>query len=246
MSEIEEPLWLPGCTVLGGSGYALSVGTKVTVGFGHSFFTLHILQTDGRTEETSYPEVVSIAITGPGRVTTGGGFLGGGFGVTGALEGMALAGVLNALTTHSEVHTILEIITDRGELFLHYGEMEPGALRIALSPVFTRLRELDPIWLADREQRLAALRDRGVLNAEQFERLTHQLTTPTKAITESPLGTSPLGISRYAKDKLARGLCPKCDAYCAFNSETRRGFITCEVCGGQYPSGYEDLPTSSA
>lgn len=239
MTEAEE-LWLPGCTVLGGSGYALPVGTKVTVGFGHSLFTLHVPA--DRTEEISYPEVVSIAITGPGRVTTGGGFIGGGFGVTGALEGMALTAVLNTLTTHSEVHTILEIITHRGELFMHYGEMEPGALRIVLSSVFTRLRELDPIWLADRLQRLAALRDRGILNAEQFERLAHQLTTPARVISESPLA----GISRFMKDKLASGLCPKCDAYSAFNSETRRGFLTCEVCGGQYPVRYEDLPTSSA
>lgn len=132
-----QPIWLSPCTVLGGSGYALPTGTEVNVCLGQSAMTIRTL-TDGQTEHVSYPEVVSITISGPGRVTSGSGFIGGGFGVAGAVEGMVVATILNALTTRTKVHTILEIITHRGELFLHYGQMEPGALRIVLSPVFTR------------------------------------------------------------------------------------------------------------
>src|SRR5262249_16799941 len=84
-------------------------------------------------EETiPYPEIVDFSITGPGTVTTGGGFIGGGFGVAGALEGMAVAAVLNALTSRTKVHTFIGLVTHQGELFLHYEGMEPGALRIAL------------------------------------------------------------------------------------------------------------------
>ena len=42
-----------------------------------------------------------LEIGGPGLVKTGGGFVGGGFGARGAIEGMAIAAVLNGLTTRT-------------------------------------------------------------------------------------------------------------------------------------------------
>ena len=221
----EQTIWLFGCTVLGGSGYSLPAGAEVDVGFGHSVLVIQT-RNSGRVEQISYPEVASIAITGPGRVTTGGGVIGGGFGITGALEGMALAAILNTLTTRTQIHTILEIITHRGELFVHYGDIEPSALRIALSPVFARLRELDPAWLTDRLNRLTSLRDRNILSAEQCERLTHQLTTPLSPVLESPPSAL---LTKDQREKLARGLCPDCDAYQAFRREGRNS-VTCERC----------------
>jgi len=40
------------------------------------------------------------------------------------------------LTTNTKIHTFMQIVSDTGEVFLHYAGLEPGALRIALSPVF--------------------------------------------------------------------------------------------------------------
>jgi len=56
-----------------------------------------------------YSEVEDVEIGGPGLVKTGGGFIGGGFDVTGALEGMAIASVLNAPTRRTSVKTVLRI-----------------------------------------------------------------------------------------------------------------------------------------
>jgi len=129
------------------------------------------------TVQLTYPEIHSVHIQGPGTVTTGGGFVGGGFGFAGAVEGIALAGILNALTTKTKVHTFIDFVTDSGELFLHYGLLEPAALRIALSPVFVYLRRLDPNYIADRTRRLQALRERNVVDDREFRRLLGRLMT---------------------------------------------------------------------
>jgi hypothetical protein len=62
--------------------------------------------------------------------------IGGGFGVQGALTGIAIAGLLNALTTRSEILTIVHVELVAGEFFALYGGAEPHALRISLSPAF--------------------------------------------------------------------------------------------------------------
>jgi hypothetical protein len=83
--------------------------------------------------EVPYCEVEDVEIGGPGLVRTGGGFVGGGFGVRGAVEGMAIATVLNALTTRTSVKTILRLQGTGCELFLLHSGMTPEQLRIAMS-----------------------------------------------------------------------------------------------------------------
>jgi len=51
-------------------------------------------------------QVKRLEIGGPGLVKTGGGFVGGGFGARGAIEGMAIAAVLNGLTTRTSIKTV--------------------------------------------------------------------------------------------------------------------------------------------
>jgi hypothetical protein len=141
------------------------------------------------TARVFYPEVVDLVITGPGAVTTGGGVIGGGFGVAGALEGMAIAAILNALTTRTKVHTFIQLGTHQGEIFLHYGGLEPASLRIALSPVFAHLRRFDPNWIDSRLQRLQGLRGQEMLADEQFELLRSRLLfKPSLTGLEKPEG----------------------------------------------------------
>lgn len=128
----------------------------------------------------SYLELAQIGITGPGVTTTGGGFIGGGFGAVGALEGMAIASALNALTTVSKIHTFISITTNIGELNFHYGTMEPGALRIALARVFTLLRRLDPAWRQERLATLLLAQSEGSLTQVEFDRLSQRLATSTQ------------------------------------------------------------------
>ena len=156
-----ELVTLPKCVVLGTSGYLLETGWAVNV----NFHSTHIeLRTEAATAvKISYAEVDEITITGPGAVTKGGGFIGGGFGIEAAIEGMAIASVLNALTTRTKIHTFITFVANHGEIHLHYGEMEPGALRIRLAPIYTTLRWRDPAWAARRLGALSAAKARGIV-----------------------------------------------------------------------------------
>jgi hypothetical protein len=66
----------------------------------------------------AYSEIEDVEIGGPGMVRSGGGFVGGGFGAVGALEGMAVASVLNALTNKTKITTIIRAQATTSELFL--------------------------------------------------------------------------------------------------------------------------------
>jgi hypothetical protein len=83
--------------------------------------------------EVPYIEVEDVEIGGPGLVKTGGGFAGGGFGAKAALEGIAIAAVLNALTTRTSIKTIVRIQATGCELFLLHTKVTPEQLRIDLS-----------------------------------------------------------------------------------------------------------------
>jgi len=92
---------------------------------------------------------------------------------------MAIASALNALTTVSKIHTFITITTNIGELNFHYGSMEPGALRIALAPVFTTLRRLNPAWRQERLATLSLAHSEGNLSQVEFDRLSQRLTAST-------------------------------------------------------------------
>jgi hypothetical protein len=114
-------------------------------------------------------------------VKKGGGFFGGGFGVTGALEGMAVAALLNTLTTRSEIQTIIRFEGSDLEAFFFHSKTPPDKLRIALSQAVSWIKRqaeesatatADPI--ADLE-RLSRLHDQGVLSGEEFTVLKTKL-----------------------------------------------------------------------
>jgi len=90
--------------------------------------------------EVPYSEVEDIEIGGPGLVKSGGGFIGGGFGAVGALEGMAVASVLNALTTRTSITTIVRVQGTSCELFLLHKQSTPERLRIEMSRALGAIR----------------------------------------------------------------------------------------------------------
>jgi hypothetical protein len=129
--------------------------------------------------EVPYAQIEDVEIGGPGLVKTGGGFVGGGFGVQGAAEGMAIAAVLNALTTRTSITTILRIQGTGCELFLLHTKATPAQLRIELSrplaairstqatpPAVTTATGSDP---AARLRKLQELRDAGLLTQDEYE-----------------------------------------------------------------------------
>jgi hypothetical protein len=94
---------------------------------------------------------------------------------SGALEGMAIARVLNALTTKSKVHTLITLVTHFGELYIHHGQQEPVLLRMSLSRFFVHWRRFDPQWLAGRLAHLASLRDSQGISSDEFALLKDRL-----------------------------------------------------------------------
>lgn len=134
--------------------------------------------------ELPYTEIEDLEIGGPGVVKTGGGFAGGGFGVAGAIEGMAIASVLNGLTSRTSVKTVLRIQGTAFEIFLLNTKLTPERLRIELSRPLAAIRSARASDLAQglRDQvpaeslsaveqlsKLADMLERGLLTREEFE-----------------------------------------------------------------------------
>ncbi len=90
--------------------------------------------------EVPYSQVEDVEIGGPGLVRSGGGFTGGGFGLGGAIEGMAIAAVLNAVTTRTSIQTVVRIQGTGCELFLLHTRLTPEQLRIEMSRALAVIR----------------------------------------------------------------------------------------------------------
>jgi hypothetical protein len=124
--------------VLGGCGVPLAVGAAVGIRF--TAERVVFVTEKGAACDVPSTTLQDIAIGGPGFVTSGGGFIGGGFGLAGFVQGVALASILNKVTTSSQIVTVVAIMGDGWEVHGLNTVAEPGALRIQLAPVFTRLR----------------------------------------------------------------------------------------------------------
>jgi hypothetical protein len=127
-------------------------------------------------EETAIPiaGLSDVHIDGPGRVTSGGGFSGGGFGVEGFLKGAAAAMVLNLLTTRTKTQSIIYLQFSDSELILFNSLFEPDVLRIKLSRLFlrksfdrTQSEGVSPS-VADQISDLKKLVDTKILTEDEF------------------------------------------------------------------------------
>jgi len=136
---------------------------------------------------------VSFEIGGPGLVRSGGGFSGGGFGLGGAIEGMAIAAVLNAMTTRTSITTIMRIQGTGCELFLLDSRLTPDRLRIEMSRTLGVIRaaradeaaarpapEARPVSVSPVEElaKLAAMLEKGLLTREEFDLMKAKILGP--------------------------------------------------------------------
>jgi hypothetical protein len=130
--------------------------------------------------ELPYSQVEGVEIGGPGIIKTGGGFIGGGFGAAGAAEGMAIAAVLNGLTSRRSKKTIIRIQGTGYELFLLDTMVTPERLRIELSRPLATIRAARAVDLAATQSaratspvedlaKLADMLDKGLLTREEFD-----------------------------------------------------------------------------
>jgi hypothetical protein len=137
--------------------------------------------------EVPYSQVEDVEIGGPGLVRSGGGFTGGGFGLGGAVEGMAIAAVLNAMTTRTSITTVVRIQAADCELFLLHTKLTPDRLRIEMSRTLSVIRavravrageaaarpssETRPVSPSPVEEltKLADMLEKGLLTREEFD-----------------------------------------------------------------------------
>lgn len=172
-------------------GAALTAGQRYDVRFFEDRLAVFACHRAQALAEAPYSQVEDVEIGGPGLVKNGGGFSGGGFGLGAALEGMAIAAALNALTTRTSVKTVVRIQATGCELFLLHTRLAPEELRIQMSPPLAAIRSAraaaaqggaragspSPVEELDK---LAGMLERGLLTREEFDLMKAKiLDTPT-------------------------------------------------------------------
>jgi hypothetical protein len=178
LASRDDVRMLGGFTHVGGTGFKIAPGSvcSVTGRVGTVVVRVEVGPATGEEAAMRYNDVTKMEVGG-GAVTSGGGYFGGGFG-TGALEGIAVASLLNALTQKKKVNTGLHIGSTNGEVLLHHGQYLPTLIRNKLSPMFARhdaakhqsrlepsMAPQDPL---SQLERLVGLRDAGVLSDAEF------------------------------------------------------------------------------
>ena len=139
-----------GLLYLGGAGYRVPLQSACVIHLSQAELTIHPESPRGFNNFIRVAEVRSVDIGGPGEFQTGGGFMGGGFGVEGAAVGMAVASALNALTSKTEIETLCRISTSSGELFFLCDFATPNELRRRMSPLFVTVAEAGQQNVGDR------------------------------------------------------------------------------------------------
>lgn len=127
-----------------------------------------------------------IEIGGRGAVATGGGVIGGGFGLEGFAIGAIGAGILNSLTTKTNIETIVSVETEAWQVIVFSDKVTPDKLRIELAPAFGHIKAAhrdarqasevpharDPV---EQLAELARLREGGALTDEEFAEAKQKL-----------------------------------------------------------------------
>jgi len=171
---------LAGCVLLGGYGVGdgISAGTKIDLHFTDQ--EIWLTKATGHIPylRRSYAAARAFEFEG-GVVRTGGGYMGGGFGVLGAAEGIAMATLLNSLTSKSSVHTTIRFETEDAEIFLFTDQATPKTLLMQFAEVRAKIKtaaasppedtpETKTGDLTEQLARLGDLFQKGLLTANEF------------------------------------------------------------------------------
>jgi hypothetical protein len=113
-----------------------------------------------------------------GAIRQGGGFVGGGFGLVGAAEGMAVASLLNSLATKTSVQTLIRFEAEDAEVFCFTDQALPRDLQMRLAEVRGKVKASPPTHttlqpkagedLPERLLRLGEMLDKGQLTTDEF------------------------------------------------------------------------------
>lgn len=162
--------------IIGGSGFGLSKDEVVLVSCVSDNLTLSNIKTE-KVFSIQFSKILNIEISGPGKVSTNAGVVGGGFGLRGALKGIMIASVINSLTTKTTINTFLRVSTAQGEVHLHTSELDTKELRLAISPAMVAVEAAQHIStfrgvsfdsVSNELKQLHQMHVDGVINQEEF------------------------------------------------------------------------------
>ncbi len=127
---------LAACVFLGGYGTepGLEPGEKVDLYFTDAGAWLTKAGSYKPYLRRSYQSARSLEFEG-GTIRSGGGYRGGGFGLVGAAEGMAMATLLNSLTSKTTIHTTIRFEAEGAEVFFFTDQAVPRTLEMRFAEV---------------------------------------------------------------------------------------------------------------
>jgi hypothetical protein len=176
----EGPLQvLAGCVLLGGYGYEPGVAPGDHVDLHFTLQSIWMSRAGGFRPylRRSYESARSLDFEG-GAVRQGGGYRGGGFGLAGAAEGIAMAALLNSLTAKTSIQTTVRIQAQDAEVFLFTDQAVPRDLEMRLAEVRGKIRaavdqpvrqaQAGGLDISERLLRLGEMLDKGQLTPNEF------------------------------------------------------------------------------
>ena len=140
----EHDVLIRKCEYLGGAYLGIHQGQSTDLLFREDRLAIYRHPVRGDHDalvSIAFSDTLSLNVSGPGKVTSGGGYAGGGIGLLGAAEGMVIAGILNAVTSSTKIVTLITVADREHEGFFVHTQMPPTEMRHLLSPVFVRIRQ---------------------------------------------------------------------------------------------------------
>jgi hypothetical protein len=163
---------------LGGAGVPLKTYEKSTLMVSRKGFSIG--QGGSSIWTRSFEGLNGIQITGEGLYQTGGGWVGGGFGISGALKGAAFASIMNALTTRTHNDCYFRFVYSGCDATFQVLSHTPRNLEIALSGVRNWLETRNPVTPSSTQvvvgssrveqiEKLYELFERGILSEAEYQ-----------------------------------------------------------------------------
>ena len=165
---------------LGGTGVDLDRGSKgvlVINDLGFFFQSKSKSKSKSKAWSVGLTGIRSFQISGAGAFQSGGGWFGGGFGFSGAMQGAAMASMMNLLTTRTHFDCLLRVVYDDLDVTFQILDRTPRQLEIDLTGLKYLVSEKQPEpdqELANAEGidtllKLSILFEKGLLSREEFD-----------------------------------------------------------------------------
>lgn len=182
--DIQRTVLIEGIFI-GGAGVPLEPHQEVTIKADK--FGLTISQGDFGIWHKSYEGLIGLQASGEGVFQTGGGWVGGGFGISGALKGAAFASVMNALTTRTHIDCLVRFVYPGVDASFKILSHTPEDLQIALSGVrnwletsatkspATDVHKSNTLPAVEELERYWALYEKGAISKAEYEKAKKKL-----------------------------------------------------------------------